>query len=52
MAQDWDDPAVRNQLSQDALNGSTVSDDVPFGDVDDGRGWTQSQFEAFSLTGI
>ena len=46
--EDWDNPGVHNRLSEESLNGISASDDVPFGEVDGGRGWTQSQFQAFA----
>ena len=44
----WGDPNIRNNLLGDALNGSFAPDEVPFGDVENGRGWSQSRFQAFA----
>jgi len=46
--EDWDNPDVHNRLSEDALNGTSASDDIPFGEVDGGRGWNQSRFQSFA----
>ncbi len=48
----WRDPKVKNQLRFGALTGTASSDEVPFGEVDEGRGWVQSRSLMHSPTGI
>ena len=44
----WSDPTIQNRIQNSALDGSASAGEVPFGEVDDGRDWTQAQFDAFT----
>ncbi|MEE4146356.1 MAG: hypothetical protein V2I26_16245 [Halieaceae bacterium] len=45
---DWENPSIQSELRPTALLGSSISDAVPFGAVDGGRGWSESRFDAFA----
>ena len=44
----WNDPEIQNQIRIGALDGAFSPSEVPFGDTEAGRGWTESRFDAFS----
>ena len=44
----WNNPDVQNQLLLTSLIGNASADEVPFGDAENGRGWSQARFQAFA----